>query len=266
VARYVVTGAAGFIGSHLCDALEAAGYDVAAVDSCNDYYDPARKRENAAGRGKEEQLDGTGRRASAYSTLGWFRDPVLSTMIPEGPDALGELINVILHESVHATVYVTDQSAFDESLASFIADQLTRDLLLLWVGPDAPEAKAYFDGEARGARAMTELRQAHDDLAAIYASSVGDADKLAQKQARLLALQKSLGSRRLLNNADLAGIRTYDSGRAAFERLKGQCRSWSNFLDAVRKLRPEDFAEPQQAEFDGVLDALAARECPVSSN
>ena len=47
--RYVVTGAAGFIGSHLTDALLAAGHDVVAVDSFTDYYDPALKEENAAG-------------------------------------------------------------------------------------------------------------------------------------------------------------------------------------------------------------------------
>jgi UDP-glucuronate 4-epimerase len=45
--RYVVTGAAGFIGSHLAEALVAAGHDVVGIDSFNDYYDPARKRENA---------------------------------------------------------------------------------------------------------------------------------------------------------------------------------------------------------------------------
>jgi UDP-glucuronate 4-epimerase len=47
--RYVVTGAAGFIGSHLTEALLAEGHDVVAVDSFNDYYDPALKQENAAG-------------------------------------------------------------------------------------------------------------------------------------------------------------------------------------------------------------------------
>ena len=47
--RVVVTGAAGFIGSHLTERLLADGHEVVAVDSFNDYYDPSRKRENAAG-------------------------------------------------------------------------------------------------------------------------------------------------------------------------------------------------------------------------
>ena len=47
--RVVVTGAAGFIGSHLAEALLDRGDDVVGIDSFNDYYDPGRKRENAAG-------------------------------------------------------------------------------------------------------------------------------------------------------------------------------------------------------------------------
>lgn len=47
--RYLVTGAAGFIGSHLAEALVARGHDVVGVDSFTDYYDPALKEENAAG-------------------------------------------------------------------------------------------------------------------------------------------------------------------------------------------------------------------------
>jgi UDP-glucuronate 4-epimerase len=49
MARYVVTGAAGFIGSHLAEALVAAGHEVVGIDSFNDYYEPRLKEENAAG-------------------------------------------------------------------------------------------------------------------------------------------------------------------------------------------------------------------------
>jgi len=47
--RYVVTGAAGFIGSHLAEALQAAGHEVLGLDCFTDYYDPALKEENARG-------------------------------------------------------------------------------------------------------------------------------------------------------------------------------------------------------------------------
>jgi UDP-glucuronate 4-epimerase len=47
--RYIVTGAAGFIGSHLSEALVARGHEVVAVDCFTDYYDPALKEANAAG-------------------------------------------------------------------------------------------------------------------------------------------------------------------------------------------------------------------------
>jgi UDP-glucuronate 4-epimerase len=46
--KYAVTGAAGFIGSHLTEALVGAGHDVVAIDCFTDYYDPALKQENAA--------------------------------------------------------------------------------------------------------------------------------------------------------------------------------------------------------------------------
>jgi nucleoside-diphosphate-sugar epimerase len=45
--RYVVTGAAGFIGSHLAESLQERGHDVVGLDSFTDYYDTARKEENA---------------------------------------------------------------------------------------------------------------------------------------------------------------------------------------------------------------------------
>jgi UDP-glucuronate 4-epimerase len=47
--RYLVTGAAGFIGSHLAETLQANGHDVVGIDCFSDYYDPALKEANASG-------------------------------------------------------------------------------------------------------------------------------------------------------------------------------------------------------------------------
>lgn len=57
--KILVTGGAGFIGSHLCEALVATGHEVVILDDFNDYYDPAVKENNlAALRGKVEVICG----------------------------------------------------------------------------------------------------------------------------------------------------------------------------------------------------------------
>ena len=47
--RYIVTGAAGFVGSQLAASLQGSGHDVVGVDCFTDYYDPAEKEANAQG-------------------------------------------------------------------------------------------------------------------------------------------------------------------------------------------------------------------------
>lgn len=226
------------------------------------FFDEKAARDFAAELAKEDaDLDVTVRTASAYSTLGWFKDPVLSTMIPEGSEAFGALANVILHESVHATVYVKNQSAFDESLASFIADELTWLLVVGRAGLKSDEAKAWIAGEERGARFVTAMHQAYEELDAIYRSARSDEEKRAMKEARLTKLQADLGLRRRFNNADLSGSRTYDTGGPAFARLRRACGGLPKFLAAVRTLKEEDFSEPQQEDFSVVLDGLAKRWC-----
>ena len=211
---------------------------------------------------RAESLDVDVRGASAFSTLGWFRDPVLSTMIPAGDEALGELANVILHESVHATLYVNDQSPFDESLADFVADRLTEVWLRRVLGPEARETRAWLAAVALHRSVVARIHRAYLELDALYRSAATDERKRAEKARLLEALRVDLGWARPLNNASIAGFKTYDTGGPAFERLLSSCGgSWPRFLRALRGLEPSDFGEPQREEFDEVVDRLARRGC-----
>ncbi len=221
------------------------------------FFEEPAARAYGAELARAEALDVDVRPAAAYSTLGWFRDPVLSTMISEGDDALGDLANVVLHESVHATFYVTGQSAFDESLASFVGDHLTEEWLLLRLGLGSREARAWVDSQRRYSLRVARFHRAYEELEGVYKSDAGDAEKRARKAAILAALKTELGTRRELNNATLAGFRTYDTGRPAFEKLLASTgNDWPRFWGAIKTLRPEDFPQPQMEDFSPVVEAL----------
>ena len=64
--------------------------------------------------------------AAAYSTLGWLKDPIFSSLLEWNE---GELANLILHEMAHATVYFKDRTDFNEQLATFIGNQGAIDFL-----------------------------------------------------------------------------------------------------------------------------------------
>ena len=224
------------------------------------FFDEAAARRYAARLAREEGLDVDVRGASAFSTLGWFHDPVLSTMIPSADDALGELANVVLHESVHATLYINDQSVFDESLASFVADRLTLPWLEGVLGKDAPETKAWAAAQAHYQARVERLHRAYVDLDALYRSDASDGTKRAEKTRILEAVRQELGLAAPLNNAKLAGYKTYATGGPSFERLLRACGgSWPRFLEALATLRAADFGRPQRDDFEAVIDALAAR-------
>ena len=202
------------------------------------------------------------RGASAYSTLGWFADPVLSTMIADGDEALGELADVVLHESFHATLYVKGQSLFNESAADFVGDRLAAAYLDEGPGPASPEKMAFLAAQDGHAARGKTMRVAYVKLEALYAGTRPRAEKLAEKARILAELAREVHARRPITNATLGQFDTYDAGRDDLAVLLAACGgSFPRFVGALRGLGPASFREPQQRDLAAVLAPLTRAGC-----
>lgn len=203
---------------------------------------------------RQEGWDVDVRGAAAYSTLGWFRDSILSTMVAPGDEALGHLANVVIHESVHATLYVNGQSFFNESLASFVADHLTETYLDQNFGPDSVEKKAYMDSEAKGLQIEKRFHQAYQQLDRIYSSQDSDEEKINKKKEILASLKEEFPFKRDINNATLIQYKTYHASTLDFEKLLSSCKGdWIRFFRTLSELKSEKFPKPQMEDFGNLL-------------
>lgn len=206
---------------------------------------------------RKEGLDVDVRTARAYSTLGWFEDPLLSTMIPGDDTALGELANTFLHESTHATVYVANQTAFNETVASWVGDHLAPLWLTEARGVDGVETRAYLTAERDHAQRIAAMQRTHDALAALYASELPKIEKRTRKATLIGSLKAELGlsPNRTINNATLAELRNYHGDTAALDRLFVSCgKSWPATLAALQRIEGDWFDKKGQFEFAPVLD------------
>ena len=176
-------------------------------------------------------------------------------MIREGDEAAGELIEVVLHESLHATVYVNQQAFFNESLASFVSEGLTPIYLAETRGKDSGDEKKYKDGLEWQTKYYARMHDAYEALDAVYKSADSDTVKLTQKTELLekLKIDVKWRSGRTLNNATLLGFREYGGNRGTFDRLFERCgKDWPKFLRALGKIREKDFPGAQTKDLSGV--------------
>ena len=221
-----------------------------------DKRDAARLAHELQGEGYDVYL----REARAYSMLGWFDDPVLSTMLKEDDPA--DLVEVVIHEPVHATHYVASQTLFNESLANFVAELLTAEYLRERLHADRWQIHDYHEGQHSHDKRVRRLHETYLALAALYASHASDAEKLAEKARILGELRRELGLSGTLNNAVLAQAQTYNSGGQSFARLLTACAGdWPRFLKAIRGIDTKDFRQPDQREIDDVVDRVAQAGC-----
>jgi predicted aminopeptidase len=199
------------------------------------------------------------RPASAYSTGGWFPDPVLSTMLGGGDDAFPELANVILHESVHATVLVPDQPFFNESLASYVADALTDHWILERFGRGSPEELEWTLGQAVYRARISRLLDAYQQLKRLYDGPLAREAKLARKAAIIDELVDDLKLRRRPNNATLTETRVYNGGAAPLIDAHRACGDLRKLVLAAQTLTRADFTKTLQEDLVPIGKRIAER-------
>jgi len=199
------------------------------------------------------------RPAAAYSTGGWFPDPVLSTMLGGGDDALPSLANVILHESVHATVLVPDEPFFNESFASYVADALTDHWIEVRFGPGSPEDLAWSLGQATRLPRTARLLGAYEQLKRVYDGHAPRDQKLAEKARIIDELVADLHLRRRPNNASLTETRVYNGGLTPILDAHRACGDVRKLVLAGKTLRRADFTTTLQDDLAPIGRVLAAR-------
>ena len=129
----------------------------------------------------------------AYSTLGYFDDPVLSTFIRYRE---AELARLMFHELAHQVVYVKDDTAFNESFAVAVEEEGLA-ALARGAAADEPDAAQLAADVARAPKVRADFRSlvraTRDRLAALYASgAIGRATKRAGKAAAFAAMRDGL--------------------------------------------------------------------------
>ncbi len=203
---------------------------------------------------------------AAYSTLGWFDDPVLSSFVawPEY-----RLAGLLFHELTHQRVYVEDDTTFNESLATAVQQAGTE----LWLDAraDADEIARYRAGTGYRAAVIALIGKTRARLDELYATTLADDAKRERKRA-LLADARSAhaalaeahgingGFTRFfadgLNNARLGSVSAYHSRVAAFrhvlDALGFDFAAFFTHVEAIAGL-----GAPQR---DGCLDAWESLE------
>jgi predicted aminopeptidase len=157
---------------------------------------------------------------AAYSTLGWFDDPLLSTFIGFSDTQLARLV---FHELAHQQVYAKNDTTFNESFAVTVEEEGVR--RWLEVEGRSAELEAFRGAQARKREFARRVKETRDRLASIYKAG-GSPQALAENKRgefdRLRAAYPGIVPAEP-NNAFLVSIALYTDMVPAFERLLAAC-------------------------------------------
>jgi predicted aminopeptidase len=180
--------------------------------------------------------------ASAYSTLGYFKDPVLSTML-EYPDE--ELVSLILHELTHGTIFLPGGVDFNEGLANFVGAQGAKQFFRGRGGEGSTSYARAVRSMAREERRDARARAMFNALDALYKSDASREDKLALREEVAAALRAAWKAEAEALLREIERLR----GEAELESrdLRHPClASWA--VDDLRRARERLAALPGVAE------------------
>jgi predicted aminopeptidase len=188
----------------------------------------------------------------AYSTLGWFDDPVINTMLNWSDEVL---IATVFHELGHQKLYLKDDTTFNESFANFVGEEGLREYLAVRGGDSSTEILR----RQREHRFIGLVLASRKRLQELYDSDAPDDAKRAGKEAEFSRLRAEYQTLREnewkdfagydrwfageLNNARLLPFGLYDEYVPAFAALFHQQHdNWQAFYAAAKALSelPDD--------------------------
>jgi len=147
------------------------------------FFNPEDARKERAKLEKKD-LDVWIRPVTAFSTLGWFKDPLYSYMRNYSPARLADLI---IHELVHSTVFIKSKMNFNEEIAEFIGTKGSRLYMESRFGIDSKEYRDMIDSETNSANFVAFLQELIAELDALYSSEKSREEKLTEKESIIQA-------------------------------------------------------------------------------
>ena len=123
--------------------------------------------------------------AKAYSTLGWFDDPLLNTMMYKSE---ARRAGIIFHELAHQVVYIDDDSAFNEAFATTVEQEGIR----RWLAKKGKsnQYKQYLANKKRDSELNKLLKETRNELKNLYKKNLNDKKKREAKKLIFLSMQK----------------------------------------------------------------------------
>jgi predicted aminopeptidase len=201
---------------------------------------------------KEDGYDTEYNTVSAWSTLGWFTDPILSNMIHRSKGRIAELI---IHEMTHATLYLKSNVNFNENLASVCGEEGAIQFLKSTYGDTSAELREYIFAKEDYDSFSKHMISGSEKLDSLY-DSVKDSIVLYKKKVKAEMISS------IVNALDTVN---FHSKKKYSELFADEKPNNTYFLDFIRyDAQKDEMKKELNKRFNGnikkYLDELKARE------